>query len=96
MMNVVQVADLAQLGYELSTDIRRKEKELTALKDAFRQIHGAGSFAYINGVIVEIAPATVRVNLKRKPIEDELGADRLIEIGALIEVPVLPAVRFRK
>lgn len=95
-MNIINVSDLAQLGYELSSEIHQKEKELVALKEAFRQIHGAGSFAYANGIIVEIAPASVRVNLKRKPIEDELGVNRLIEIGALVEVTVAPAVRFRK
>lgn len=96
MINVVNVADLALVGYNLARDIKAKEKELVSLKEAFRQIHGAGSFAYHNGVIVEIAPSTKRLNLQRKPVEEEIGMDRLIEIGALIEVPVLPAVRFRR
>ena len=96
MIQTVNVQDLAAVGYELSIAIREQEKQLAALKEAFRQMHSPGSVAYANGVIVEISPATTRVNLKRKPIEDELGIQRLLEIGALIEVPVLPAVRFRK
>jgi hypothetical protein len=96
MINVVSFADLAVVGYNLARDITAKEKELKALKEAFRQMQGAGHVAYANGVIVEISPPTERENINRKPIEDELGIDKLIAIGGLVKVPVAAAVRFRK
>ncbi len=92
MINVIQVAELAFLGLTLDKEIKRKEKELKALKEMFRQF-GAGTHVYA-AAKVEISPPTKRVVLNRKPIEDELGADRLIEIGGLEEIPIAAAVRF--
>lgn len=95
MIDVVNVGQLAELGYNLSCDINRQKKELEALKDMFRQLHGAGNYVYPSAT-VEISPATKQRRLQRELVEKELGITRLIEIGALIEVPVLPAVRFRR